>query len=627
MPTNDPIIHTALPKDSDGHRGEYDLGQMLRTFSGQGFQFWFDLNYLPNVPDIDLLLYSKKVGVFICEVKNFTMQQIKSYTLNSFQTTTKYVPQHPVKQVRRNQQQLKSFHARMLSEDGLEDIVPFLQTTVIWPRITRAQWEQRFSSAALRSQSRSFIFQDDLLNARTLIEKLSEFAHAPLLGVHPPLHRPQEKAGIESLATYIKDTKRETDKAIGQTEPQQRDVSYLERELNKYPFGETHRVLVSGVAGTGKTTFLQHLGVQHAISGGSVLYLCYNRALATEVRKQIQVLRSDETMTGHIDVFDQFAFYESLAPEVKVLGHDAKAKDVILCLKKLPKEEIPSYDTILIDEGQDIDGDAIKLAKFLSTSDTSWFASISKGQELYGFNEVREFPCKELSEIMETASKPARNRLFRGGEIPFLTTYAFHTYFPKIEKVKKFIEDKVLSQRYQVGEIEQQANLPKQATHLSINYIPAEEQQFSQAVRSVVLETLHEVKETGANADLMIIVFGEKSPAYPIIKSVLREAKQQVHDLSLENNRRIQTPAGAVRIVKAMGSRGLSASHVLVFDFEYIQPWCEQGHGRAPALNLANVVLSRATSSTKIVVNVELVNEQVRFLEEIISELRIARLK
>lgn len=618
----DPIIHTSLPKERDGHYGEYELGQILRSFTGQGLEFWFDLNFLPGVPDIDMLLYSKKVGVFVCEVKSHTMAQIRSYTLRDMTRADGKSVSHPVAQVRRNSQQLQSFHERMLKSEGKTETVPFFQTTVIWPRITRAQWNDRFKSPSLRDQAKSFIFQDDLTSARTFIEKLAEFGNNPLLGVVPPMAARGKLPGMPSLTTYIKQESRQqtTSKRYFDGEPA--DIPRTEREVNKYPFGETHKVMMTGAAGTGKTTFLQQVGMQHALAGARVLYVCYNQALATEVKRQFQVMRLDEDMTGHIDVYDQYGLYEHLAPEVAELGYSATANDVILCLKRLPKDEVPTYDTILIDEGQDIDGNAILLAKFLSTSKTSWFTSVSKGQELFGFDKEREFPCRELKDVMADAKKPTRNRLFRGAQLPFLAAYAYQAFTPSMDKVYKFIEDKVLTQRFQPGEDELEKALPSQAKALTLHYLPTEQADFEMAVRGAVFEALQEVKEAGENANLMIVVFGERSPTYPLVKRALGEVKQRVHDLTRELNRRELAPAGAVRIVKAMGSRGLTATHVLVFDFDYIQTWCEQKPGRPPATNLGYVVLTRASQATRVFVGTENINEHVRFLDRVVSELR-----
>ncbi|NBU32772.1 MAG: hypothetical protein EBS36_06365 [Actinobacteria bacterium] len=622
----DPVLHTPLPKNVEGHNAEYELGLLLSRFHREGFEFWFDLNYLPNVPDIDLMVYSKKVGLFVCEIKGHSIQQIGKYTAKEFIRSDGQVVSHPVTQVRRNSQKLKDFHARMLKQDGSDETVPFFQTTVVWPRITRAQWEERFASRPILTQSKSFVFQDDLLNARTFNEKLSEIRNKPLLGIYPPTNPPREKHGVKSLADYIKSAESDHQRSIKAKSDKPIDIAYLEKELNKYPFGETHIVQMSGAAGTGKTTFMIQLGMQHARVGGSVLYLCYNKALAAEVQAQVQLLRSQDTMLGHIDVYDQFALYENIAPEVSYMEHEATAEDVILCLKRIPQHEIVKYDTILIDEGQDINGDAIAVAEYLAVSDASWFVSISKGQELFGFDQDREFPCAEIQRILQGAKRPARNRLFRGSEIPFLASYAFHEYFPNIERVKKFISEKVLSRKFQVGEEERQKELPAQAKHMSVSYLPSSPEAFKSGVRSAVLETLQEVREYDGDGSLMVIVFGDKSPAYPIVRATLREAKKAIHDLTIEKNRRNVAAPGSVRIVKAMGSRGLSATHVLVFDFDFIQQWCADKAERPPAMNLSYVVLTRAAHSTKVFVDTENINENTEFLASVISEMRLAKL-
>lgn len=617
----DPVLHTALPKKREKHVGEYQLAQKLKTFSGFGFELWFDLNYLPGVPDIDLLLYSKKVGTFVCEVKNFTMGQIKSYSAKQLIDSDGKSRTHPVSQVRNSSQQIKAFHQRAISDEGLSVEAPFFQTTVIWPRITRDQWNKRFAKSRDRMQSESFVFEDDLVNARTFLERLANIGNHPLLGVFAPHDTRGKQPGMESLTRFIAEETK-VNKVAKKSSQGKGELSRTDKDVKKYPFGETHKVMMTGAAGTGKTTFLQRLGLAHAQAGARVLYICYNQALATDVKQQFRLLRLDEEMSGHIDVYDQFALYEHLAPEVGHLGHSATAQDVILCLKRLPKDEVPEYDTLLLDEAQDLDYGAVAIAEYVATSNASWFVSSSKGQELFGFDKDRTFPCQELNDLMADAVKPARNRLFRGAAMPFLAGHIFNKYAPSLDQAKRFIDERVLTQRFHIGEDIQEKELPDQARGFSVHYLPSEVEHFKTAVKNIIFEMLQEVKESGDDANLMIVVFGDKSPTYPIAKEALREAKQRVHDLTIEANRRVLPPPGSVKIVKAMGSRGLTASHVLVLDFDYIQTWCAEKPGRPPSRNLGYVVLTRANNSTRVAVRSDLVNENVEFLNNVVTELR-----
>jgi hypothetical protein len=87
-----PIIHTPLPKDVTGHRGEYELGQKLSLIEIDGFELWFDVNYLPGVPDIDLVMFSPKVGLFVAKVKAHRLDEIGVYDFSSFKQSNFRTP-------------------------------------------------------------------------------------------------------------------------------------------------------------------------------------------------------------------------------------------------------------------------------------------------------------------------------------------------------------------------------------------------------------------------------------------------------------------------------------------------------------------------------------------------------
>jgi hypothetical protein len=101
----------------------------------------------------------------------------------------------------------------------------------------------------------------------------------------------------------------------------------------------------------------------------------------------------------------------------------------------------------------------------------------------------------------------------------------------------------------------------------------------------------------------------------------LTQLNLQIHDLTQDEVKRIEAPVGSVKLSTSMGVRGITASHVLVFDFAYLANFCEKP-GRPPFKNLGYVVLSRAQKSTRIMVAANEVNSHVSFLQSCIDEVR-----
>ena len=77
-------IHTDLPSDRQGHHGEFVVGQTLKTFSNPGLELWFDVNYIPGVTDLDLILLDNQVGLYLIEIKSMKIDAIQEFTMAEF---------------------------------------------------------------------------------------------------------------------------------------------------------------------------------------------------------------------------------------------------------------------------------------------------------------------------------------------------------------------------------------------------------------------------------------------------------------------------------------------------------------------------------------------------------------
>ncbi len=622
---NLPELHTPIPKDVDGHHGEHELGVILSKIEDQQLELWFDVNYLPEVPDIDLILYSPKVGVFVSEVKGHRLDEIKEYDFTTLLQTNGKKAQHPVHQVKKGNEQLRNYFSRLAVLRSQRVKPPFLQTTVFWPRITRAEWNGRFKEPQFVDQAYHFIFKDDLTSGHKLITRLSDLATRPLHGTVVPQSARGNHEGVPMLRELLKPKG-----SVGNVSPTK--VSQIRsvkpdsvKVVDQYPYGPKYDVFFTGHPGTGKTTLLEEIGIRHAREGASVLFICFNKVLATEARRNFQILRAGAKLQGHIDVFDEYDLYSMILPNpdpAESAVQMSTAEQVIAQLATYSEGYKPKYDTILIDESQDLSGGVFLLARELSKPETSWFVAYGKGQELFGYETGRPMPATELEEWMKSASRVRRPRQFRGAPLPFLAAQAFYEQAPNIEAGIKFIHERALDTTPSPGGMQLTLDLPSPASSLDIEYGPGEEDK-KDFIRSCILKSVQEVRDAGAEADLLILVASgnAQNPTYPTVIETLTQLEVPIHDLTKLENRRIEAPPGSVRISTSMGVRGITASHVLVFDFAYLQGFCERPE-LPPIRNLGYVVLSRATQATRIVVPTDEINESVRFLQASIDELR-----
>lgn len=118
--------------------------------------------------------------------------------------------------------------------------------------------------------------------------------------------------------------------------------------------GINDRMMVEGGAGTGKTLLATEQCRRSLISGEKVLYLCYNHTIASYIR---------EVFAANQEQVDVFTFHELLMKACHISGVPDNTEDVDVYFQEtLPnhfmtmsdKSNVPQYDRVIIDEGQDL---------------------------------------------------------------------------------------------------------------------------------------------------------------------------------------------------------------------------------------------------------------------------------
>ncbi|MBL0385268.1 NERD domain-containing protein [Tumebacillus sp. ITR2] len=139
----------------------------------------------------------------------------------------------------------------------------------------------------------------------------------------------------------------------------------LHQENLAKQLGDKHR-LIRGVAGSGKTLILasraRMLAKMHP--EWKILVLCYGVPLARRLEGMIQEMMND-SVSSNIEVHNFHAWIR----DVFRLYHD---EQIPLLLEKIEKREaiLPTYDAILIDEGQDFAPEWLKLVGSVLNEET-----------------------------------------------------------------------------------------------------------------------------------------------------------------------------------------------------------------------------------------------------------------
>jgi len=113
--------------------------------------------------------------------------------------------------------------------------------------------------------------------------------------------------------------------------------------------GDNERILVSGMAGTGKTLLAAEQCRRAFWSGKSVLYLCYNHNIAQYVKSRFEKESID------INVSTLHAFMMNVCGEVWSPDKNSEYFNIVLPDLFLSQKDVcKKFDMVVVDEGQDL---------------------------------------------------------------------------------------------------------------------------------------------------------------------------------------------------------------------------------------------------------------------------------
>lgn len=606
-------IHTDLPKDIPGHHGEYVVGQILKNFVNSDLELWFGINYLSGVPDLDLIIADKKVGLYLIEIKSMSLDSIKTFTPTEFVLERGEKRQHPTTQLRVGSESLRKFLKNSKTLTNPKSM-PFVQTAVLWSEINRNKWKERFKNTNMSTYHEFCLFKDDLGTYNYLISALQRLWDRPLLGVSPPSHARGEHGAITSFREAISPVANTISLSSSMSEEIARPVVESKRISEKYEIGKKHMVSLQGAPGTGKTTILREIGLRNLQAGAAVLHVCFNKVLAADQKREYQLLRQTGQQLGFLDVYDVWELY-------KILGHvggpgseDKLINNVEKFLNQEETKNFIKYDVILVDESQDLPQVFFQVLELIARPSASWFVSYGKGQETFHFTEGGQHPCAWLNQFLEQSDKNILRRSFRNSTKAFLLAQAFWEKYPKIQDGKKWLNEKFSQNNSSENQFELDLLIPQTKNDFRIEVLPQGKLRKS-FIRNLVLSALEEAKQANRGGDLLIATLAPSTKAstrsegalvssYPLLAEVLTEISRDFeidfYNLVPKNVRREIPKIGAIRLVTLQNIRGLSASHVLIFDLDKLEKWAESSGTslKPPFVNSTYIALSRSKAST-----------------------------
>jgi hypothetical protein len=127
-------ILTALPLPV--HHGELQLAKQLKTSPDPQLHLWFSLNFIPGVPDVDLLIWHELAGIFVIEVKAVPLDAIEVFGWQRCKIRGRDEEQSPQQQAHRALHSLGNFVKPLTGKI-------FMTSAACFPQIRRNDWNHR----------------------------------------------------------------------------------------------------------------------------------------------------------------------------------------------------------------------------------------------------------------------------------------------------------------------------------------------------------------------------------------------------------------------------------------------------------------------------------------------------
>ena len=285
---------------------------------------------------------------------------------------------HPLKQAR---------HAQLKLIEYLKAVrvnPPFIYATAAFPKISRDDFVARFGGVpAIALQAEGMLFREDLANAQTLSARLQHASRHPPFGAAPRRPHPPDpytlKQVIDAIDPRGKPTPSPADVARSAVlrAPVRRSNRREARVAEFLQPGQRKPIVFRGYPGTGKTFILLRIAMEHARAGRSVLFACFNKVLASDIRRMLSTTNIPSDITSRIDVVQVWALRGRYSADYVDGDHGALVE---LDHLRAEQEQLNEYDTICIDEAQDLPEFAFRLVDWHAKANAEWFSLTARAR-------------------------------------------------------------------------------------------------------------------------------------------------------------------------------------------------------------------------------------------------------
>jgi hypothetical protein len=630
-------ILTSEPPKHHGERRVYDQvsSQEQRTVF-----YWFALDFIPGVNDIDMLIWDVESGVFVVEIKAVDLNSLQSISYSKCEIKGRGITKSPQSQAYGALLSLRNFISPRLSR------VPFLVATVAWPLISREEWKSRFrDNVDISNLADRMLMSEDIFSSAAVISsRLRKIWNEPPIrrGADGPFrHNRDEFSKFRSILDP-------TISPLASATDEQRLIAFensVRREiLRGFPVGSGRKVIFQGYPGTGKTFRLLQIAISHAREGANVLLTCFNQVLASELQRIVNLLHlrikqenGESSLKQNLLVLDITTLatevLESEGLKIAPGEYDEWGRMIVEEFSSRDRDQnLMQFDTILVDEAQDFSDWQLELVNLMLHETSTIAYGLGNNQELY-----RGHGRCYMNNLSTDASikRLFLKRNFRNNKpIYILATLFLETELSELAIPECFSRNFKPSPRVDLPvdfELSTES-FPRlcyvddlcSGDFTEPNFFIEQTQKLEDFYTQVLQDELSGSGDSGDSRDILLLVPSSVCEELIVLRRVLarlREAQGiQYLDLVARESRKVILPPHHIRLVSFHSARGLEAKSVIVFGIEGLF-----GLARATSTSpgrLAYILLSRAIFKLSICLRSSRRNSTVEFLEKSVEYLQ-----
>lgn len=397
------IMHPDNIEDyEEATEGEKRVFRFLREAAtpDEDFICWYEPPIGSSGKEPDFILFGKKLGLLVLEVKDWTAKQIVSYNPHQFtvrisgKEEKKTNPDRQAKgYVNALQKRMSEFPEFVSDEPRYRGNLKIpIGRMVVFPNISREEYAESGFKWFITSER--VLFKDDIDPTGAIIcDRTGYIFNKRIRDAFPFQFHGLSQKEIDKLSFVIwpdvqinLPLRHGAGKDSFQKEVQALDESQARLALR---IGAGHRI-IKGPPGTGKTLVLVHRCCQlykYQPKAKRILFVCYNIALVSYLRRLLQE-KGIGLGEGGVQVCH---FYELcsgiLGEKIHYENEDSDYYELTIseALERVNKGEslVAAFDAILVDEAQDFSNEMLRVISGMLAQGGDLVIALDPYQDLY----------------------------------------------------------------------------------------------------------------------------------------------------------------------------------------------------------------------------------------------------